>query len=129
MTVGYWENAPYLVTNAMLFIHPTWIHENQRLGMRECTPVGYALHVIAELIGHAGLFLLLAVSVILFPRGTLQWIDLWVLAVPFGLGAISEALYQFSWRLALRKGFWFDCEQAEASWMEVGEYRRNRYPA
>lgn len=44
----------------MPFIHPTWDNEGRRIGKRKRTPAGYAPHVIAELIGFAGLPVLLA---------------------------------------------------------------------
>jgi hypothetical protein len=116
----------------MLFIHPMWYHESERIGMRKCTPTGYALHVIAELIGFVGLLLLLVVPVVLVWRGVagdFHATDLWLLAVPFGPGVISEVLFQYSWRLALKKGFRFDYERSEASWVEAGQRRTYRYPA
>lgn len=116
----------------MLFIHPMWFHESQRIGKQKCTPTGYALHIIAELIGFIGLLLLLAVPVVLVWRGiagTLHSAELWLFAVPFGIGVISEMLFQFSWWLALRKGFHFDYERSEASWREADERRTYKYPA
>lgn len=41
----------------MLFIHPMWDNESQRIGKRKCTPAVYALHAIAEMIGFAGLLI------------------------------------------------------------------------
>ena len=55
----------------MLFIHPMWFHESQRLGQRACTPVGYALHGIAELIGFAGLLALLVAAIVVVWKGLL----------------------------------------------------------
>jgi hypothetical protein len=116
----------------MLFIHPMWFHESQRIGKQKCTPTGYAFHVIAELIGFIGLLLLLVAPVVLVWRGvagTFHAADLWLLAVPFGFGVISEVLFQFSWWLARKKDFHFDYERSEASWMEAGERRTYKYPA
>ena len=115
----------------MLFIHPMWDDESQRIGKQKCTPTGYALHVIAELIGFLGLLILPAVL------GVLAWkllaaafrvSLLWLLALPFGLGIVSEVLFQYSWRLARRKGFRYDYERREASWLESGE-RTYKYTA
>src|SRR5438105_3219039 len=36
---------------AMLFMHPMWDSESERLGKKHCTPAGYRLHVLAENIG------------------------------------------------------------------------------
>jgi hypothetical protein len=115
----------------MLFIHPMWDNESQRIGKQRCTPVGYAIHVIAELIGLSGLLLLLAVPVFLLwegINGSFRASHLWLFLVPFGVGIISEVLIQFSWWLALRKGFRYDYDQREASWDEAGERRSYKYP-
>ena len=90
----------------MLFIHPMWSHESQRIGKRLCTPMGYALHVIAEGIGFLGLLFLLAVPATLgwtWFAGTFGAGLWWLFTVPFGLGIVSEVLFQYSWWLAWRK--------------------------
>jgi hypothetical protein len=116
----------------MLFIHPMWDNESQRIGKRKCTPFGYAIHLIAEMIGFVGLLVLIGTSVYLAYRGIAGTFDaslFWLLAVPFGLGIISEVLYQCSWVLALMKGFQYDFERREASWMEKGQRRSYKYQA
>ncbi len=116
----------------MLFLHPMWDNESQRIGKKMCTPAGYALHVIADLMGFSGLLLLLGLVVVLVWKwftGTFHAPLLWVLAVPFCLDIISEVLYQYSWWLALRKGFHYDYERREASWIEAGERRSYKYSA
>jgi hypothetical protein len=116
----------------MLFTHPMWDNESQRIGKRKCTPAGYALHVTAEVVGFAGLLILLAVLGFL----AWEWIAaafrvslLWLLAPPLGLGVVSEALLRYSWRLALKKGFRYDCERREASWSASGQRRTYKYTA
>jgi len=110
----------------MLFIHPMWDHETQRLGKKKCTSVGYALHGAAEGIGYLGL-LVLAISGVAF-------LCLWFarasrsfathcLLLALALGFISEVMFQFSWWLALRRDFRHD--DHEASWVEDG--RRKTY--
>jgi hypothetical protein len=108
-----------------------WFHESERIGKQKCTPTGYTLHVISELIGFIGLLLLLALPPVLVWRGidgTFRARDLWLLAGPFGVGIISEGLFRFLWWLAWRKGFQFDYERSESSWIEVGERRTYKYP-
>ena len=114
----------------MLFIHPMWDNESQRIGKQQCTPIGYAFHMIADWIGFAGLLLLLATPVILLWKwfaGTFHLSLLWLFAAAFCLGIISEVLYQYSWWMALRRGFKYDYERREASWMEAGERRTYKY--
>lgn len=108
----------------MLFIYPMWDNESQRIGKQKCTPLGYKLHCIAELLGFIGLLLLLGIIAYLVYRGivgTFQTPLLWLLATPFVLGVIGEALYQYSWILADRKGFRYDYDTREASWLEDGK--------
>src|SRR5262249_15709807 len=115
----------------MLFIHPMWDHESQRIGKQKCPPVGYALHVIGEMIGFFGLLLLFVVPGVLVWKwwaGTFERLLFWLVAVPFGLGMVSEILVQCSWYLALRKGFKYDYERCEASWMDAGERQTYKYP-
>src|SRR5271154_3420852 len=100
----------------MLFIHPMWDNESQRRGKQKCTPTGYALHVIAELIGFLGLLFLLGVVVFLVWRwfaGTFLASLWWLFAAPVGVGVVSEALFHLSWWLALRRGFQYDNGRCE----------------
>ncbi len=101
-----------------------WDHESQRIGKQKCTPVGYELHGIAELLGFLGLLLFIIVCVYLLGRRSLGIFDirqLWLMAIPFGMGLIAEFLYHYSWRLAIRKGFTYNYDTQEASWMEDGK--------
>ena len=116
----------------MLFIHPMWDHESERIGKQRCTPIGYALHGIAELIGFLGLLLLPAVPAVLVWRwfaGTFHASLWWLFAVTFGLGVVSEVLFRLSWRMALRRGFQYDYKSCTASWLEAGKRRTYKYPA
>lgn len=113
----------------MLFIHPMWDSESQRIGKQRCTPIGAALHAIADLLGFIGLLLfplILGVWIWKGFKGTFHWSTLWLLAVPFGVGIVSEMMYQFSWWLALRKGWQYN-DGREASWMENGTRVAFRY--
>lgn len=96
----------------MLFIYPMWDHESQRIGKQKCTPLGYRLHGIAELLGFIGLFLLIIVCAYLGYRrhvGTFHAFQLLLMAIPVGMGLIGEVLYHYATR--------------EASWMEDGQLR------
>ncbi len=108
----------------MLFINPMWDNESERIGKQRCTPLGYALHVISDLIGFVGLLLLLATGAYLGYRGidgTFHGSLLWCFGLPFGLAFVGSALYYYSWVLARRKGFRYDYDTREASWIEHGE--------
>lgn len=105
----------------MLFLFPMWDNESQRIGKRKCTPTGYALHVIAELLGFIGGLSLLGIAIFLaYKVITDNFIasHLWLLSASFGAGIIAEILYQVSWLLATRKGFKYDYEMRVASWID-----------
>lgn len=97
----------------MLFLHPMWDHESQRVGMQKCHPLGYALRGVGELIGVLGLLGLLGVIGWLIFASERSW---WLLAVPFGVGIVSEGMVQASWIMAAKRGFKYDYEKSEASW-------------
>lgn len=114
----------------MFFMYPMYDHESQRIGKQRCTPLGYRLHVIAELLGFIGLLLLLGIGVYLGYRwytNAFHSFLLWLLIIPFALGFIGNCLYWYSWRLAVKKGFCYDYETREASWVEGGERRVYRW--
>lgn len=108
----------------MLFLFPMWDNESQRIGKQKCTPTGYALHGIAELLGFIGGLSLLGIVLILGYRGIIGNFvpsNLWLFAAPFGVGIVAEVLYQISWLLAIRKGFEYDYDNRVASWIESGK--------
>lgn len=114
----------------MFFLHPMWVDESQRIGKQRCTPVGYALHIVAELIGFCGALLFLMAPIMMamhWLRGTFQPWMWWLWAASLTLGVISEVLYQFSWWLADRQGFEYSHEQRESSWIVGGERKSFRY--
>lgn len=101
-----------------------WDNESQRIGKQKCTPWGYTLHGVAELLGFIGLLFLFGLLVYFIYRSVAQSFEsslFWLLVIPFGVGIVSRALYQFSWDLAVRKGFSYDYDKREASWIENGE--------
>jgi hypothetical protein len=61
--------ASVVMPQKMFFIHPMWFDEGQRVGKQKCTPIGYAIHGIAEMIGFVGLLLLFATPVYLAYTG------------------------------------------------------------
>jgi hypothetical protein len=108
----------------MLFINPMWDNEAERIGKKRCTPLGYALHGISDLIGLVALLLLLSIAAYLGYRciiGTLRASSLWLFAIPFALAAIGSLLYRISWVLARHRGFRYDYASREASWLEHGQ--------
>ncbi len=110
----------------MLFIHPMWDNESERVGMQKCTPLGYRLHHTGEGVGFFGLLLLLAT----FGYWCFRWWErnsqssmYWLMVIPFAFGLVSEVLVQLSWKMARGRGFTYDHQRAEASWVEDGERR------
>ena len=86
--------------------------------MKKCMPVAYNIHGIGELIGFIGLMTLLGtVAYIIF--GHFQaW---WLLAIPFGMGIVSEIMVQVSRRMVARSGFEYDYGKRESSWVNGGQ--------
>jgi hypothetical protein len=114
----------------MVFINPMWDSEGQRIGKQRCTPLGYALHGVSDLIGFTGLLLLLGTGAYLAYRrtvGTFHTTLLWLLAIPFAVGVIGSLLCRYSWFLAHRRGFRYDYETCEASWLENDSRRTYKY--
>ena len=108
----------------MLFFNPIWDHEVQRIGKQRCTPQGYALHGISDLIGYCAVLMLFIVPVELGRSvfvGTFHARSLWLLSVPFGFAILGSVLYRLSWALAYRRGFQYDLQTHEASWLENGQ--------
>lgn len=103
----------------MLFIHPMWDSETQRIGMQKCHPLGYAMHAVGEFIGFIGLiFLLLAIGWMgyLWAVGKFSMQTWWLLTIPFGIGITSEAFVQLSWAMVTKHGFKYDAIKGESSW-------------
>ena len=114
----------------MLFINPMWDNEAERIGKQKCTPLGYTLHGISDLLGFIGLLLLFGTGAYLGYRsivGTFSASLLWLFAIPFGLAIIGSILYAYSWRLDRRRGFHYDYDNREASWLENGQRRTYKY--
>ena len=101
----------------MLFIHPMWDSESQRLGMKECCLLAYQLHGIGELIGFLGLLTLFCTGAWIVVAKQ-SW---WLLAIPFGIGIVSEALVLGSWAMVRGRGFKYDFGTSEASWDHDGK--------
>jgi len=114
----------------MLFINPMWDNEAERIGKQRCTPLGYALHTISDLIGLIALLLLLGVAAYLGYQeivGSFRTSLLWLFTIPFVLAVVGSTLYRISWAVAHRRGFRYDRESREASWLEDGQRRTYSY--
>jgi hypothetical protein len=114
----------------MWFINPMWDNEAERIGKLRCTPLGYRLHLVSDLIGLVGLLALIGSVGFLIYRGLIGTFHpglLWLLAVPVGLGIIGSALFDISWRIARNQGFKYDSESRTASWLEDGKRRTYNY--
>ena len=106
-----------------MFINPMWDSESQRIGKQKCTPLGYRLHLISDLVGFVALLLLPVTFVYLQVMDVLGRFDpslRWLYAVPFSIALAGTLLHQYSWRLAARKGFKYDYKTGVATWLEDG---------
>jgi len=114
----------------MLFIHPMWDNESQRIGMRKCWKTAYLVHAYGELVGFLGLLTLLITvgymvySAIFVGFRHSMW---WLLCVPFGIGIVSEVMVRTSWAMVERRGFEYDYRNRVSSWVEDGQTVSYRY--
>jgi hypothetical protein len=109
-----------------MFVPRIWFDEVERIGKQRCTPLGYALQLVGELVGILGLLMFLVVTIYLIYNviaNSFEWSLLWFLTFPFVLGIVGSGLVTFSWSLACRKKFHYDYERRESSWIEAGEKR------
>jgi len=100
-----------------------WDSETERIGKRKCTPVGYAMHGIADLLGFIGLLLLCCFLVYIgykWIAGGFHAYMWWLLGIPFGIDVIGDVLYYVSWTIAYKRGYEYDPEKRIASWEENG---------
>ena len=51
----------------------------------------------------------------------------WLLAIPFGMGIVSEFMVQLSWYMVLKREFEYDYEKREASWAKNGQRVQYKY--
>ena len=114
----------------MFFFHPMWDNESQRIGMKKCMPLGYSIHGIGELFGFLGLLSLLGAvgcMIYLAVTGSFTASIWWLLAIPFGMGIVSEFMVQLSWYMVSKRGFDYDYEKREASWIKNGQRVHYKY--
>lgn len=110
-----------------LFIYPMWNSENQRLGMKACTPLGYAVRSIADISGFCGLIFLFVTLCHLIHRYLLgrpfESRYLSVLLFPLVVGFVGRVLFEFGWALAAKKKFEYDSQTMTVKWIEDGRER------
>ena len=107
-----------------------WSDEVERIGKQRCTPVGYNLQAIGDLIGFSGLLLLIGVVsylVYMGIAGTFRWMLLWWLAVPFVIGIAGSIIVSYSWSLAYRKQFRYHYEHRVSTWIVDGQEQSYSY--
>jgi hypothetical protein len=103
-----------------------WFDEVERIGMQRSTPIGYAINSIGGIFWLFGMLALLGIPPYLAYRGfvgTFYWSILWLLTVPFLVVIVGSILIGVSWSLAHRRGFHYDYERRESTWVDAGEKR------
>lgn len=111
----------YRILALFLFQSPMGDSENECLGLKSCTPLGCFLVGIADLIGFAGMLLLIAVPIELVHQALVQkfsWTLCWFLLIPIAFAHIGRTIFRISWWLATKKQFHYDYETRTAKWME-----------
>lgn len=105
-----------------MFINPMWSCESQRIGMQRCTPKGYMLHGISDLIGLIAIFLLLGVPIYLAYSaicGQFAAKMLWLFLIPFIVAIAGNLFHSYSWHLADKQQFKYEYEKSLATWVDV----------
>jgi hypothetical protein len=114
-----------------VFINPMWQDEVQRIGKQRCTPTGYRLHGISDLIGFIAIILLLGVPCYLAYsafRGAFTCSSLFLLLIPIGVAIAGNVLHSYSWHLADVRGFKYDYEKRTSTWRNCnGDLERFNY--
>jgi hypothetical protein len=104
-----------------------WDSENQRLGMKACTPLGYNVRCIADIIGFSGLIFLFGITGFLIHRYALghpfESRRLLLFLAPLVVGFVGRVLFEFGWRLAAKKKFEYDSQTMTVKWIEDGHER------
>ena len=108
------------------FIDPMWDSENERLGLRACTPAGYLLRVVGEPVTALGMILLLGTLAYIVYRaflGSFAWHLCWLFSIPVSMVIVGGLLLMTSGWLAARKQFHYDDDTMTAKWIEAGQER------
>ncbi|MFN9159561.1 MAG: hypothetical protein ACK6D5_17495 [Planctomyces sp.] len=124
------HRADYLVS-PLMFINPMWDHESQRIGKQRCTPTGYMLHGISDLIGFIAIICLFGIPIYLVYagiRGHVTWGMLWLRAAPFVIAIVGNIMHSYSWHLAEKQQFKYDYEKCVSTWVdELGNQQTYKY--
>jgi hypothetical protein len=107
-----------------VFIPPIWDNESQRIGKQRCTPLGYGLHILSDLIGVTGLLVLLGSLCFIAYQAAHDAFTLpllWFVAAAVAIGVVGRMLLHYSWHLAFRKGFRYDQKLRQTTWFENGQ--------
>jgi hypothetical protein len=120
------SRAKTMSTCSIWFTPRIWFDEVERIGMKRCTPAGYALNGLGGLFWFCGILMIPGMPVYLgytVVVGTFFWSLLWLLAAPLVVILLGSVLIGVSWSLACRKKFYFDYERRESSWTKGAEKR------
>jgi hypothetical protein len=115
--------AAGLLFLALRFVPRMWSSENERLGLKTCTSLGYRVLYAADLISLMALLLLLAIpSYLIYLRilrrlAPTSW---WLLLLPFGAAFMGSLVMIAAWSLARAKGFRYDYASDTAHWIRRG---------
>lgn len=103
----------------MLFFHRMWDSEIERIGFRKCSPAGYQIRHLGELVGFIGLVWFVgALLYLLYTAVTLSFTlaSLRLLLWPLALGVLSDILVLISRMAVNRKDFQYNEGERRSSW-------------
>ena len=99
-----------------------WSSENERLGFKRCTPLGYFLVSLAFLMFVTAAVALVAVCFLVVSRGLAARLSLDLLyffLAPGCLGLAGWICHRVAWFLAQRKQFVYDYQSDKCHWNDA----------
>jgi hypothetical protein len=96
----------WILWSLIPFPTPMWDSENERLGFKARTPVGYAFRGVADLLGAVGLITILPLIGWLVFKAfgrSFSLTLLWLLLIPFGFGMSGKLFYGLACVFAMKR--------------------------
>jgi hypothetical protein len=115
--------AAGLLMLALRFGPRMWSSENERLGLKSCTPLGYGILCAADLVSLAALVLLLSLPIYLIYMSMNRRLApsaSWFLLLPFGIAFFGSLVMLAAWSLARAKRFRYDYTSDTSRWLSDG---------
>ena len=101
-----------------------WDNEAERVGLQRCTPLGYFIYGLGDLLGAISLLSFLFTPLwlaFLWWSDSISFNSFWPLLLSIFLIFLRLSLGAVTWTLASKRGFRYDPETRTAHWIEGDE--------